>query len=438
MLFRSYSERSGWAHLYLYNLNTGKLIRPLTSGDWIVRDVLSVDEDRRQAFISIAGRTKGRSPYYQEVARVDLDTGAMKVLSAGDDDHEVLVPGDLIDPHGLQGVAPSGDYFVETLTTVDKPSRTLLRDRDGRLVATVEEADASRMPSFWRWPKPVRMVAADGKTEIDGVVFRPSDYDPHKTYPLIDSVYGGPQVAYVPKGFDQSPYRDAASLAELGFIVTVIDGRGTVERSRAFHVASYRKAEAGSNLEDHIAVIRQLAAADPAIDLSRVGITGFSGGGYLTALGMFRFPDFYKVGVAGSGNYDQRLFWATWGERYEGYPVGDDYKQQAALIYAKDLKGKLLLVHGLVDVGVNPGNMFQLEQVLIDANKDYDTLVWPRSRHELPSYGERRAWDYFVENLAGERPPREFALKTDTDFDREKQDALKVKPDAAKKTEGAK
>ena len=347
-----YSERSGWAHLYLYDLNTGKLIRPLTSGDWLVRDVLGVDEAHRQAFISIAGRTKDRNPYYQEVAQVDLDTGAMKVLSASNDDHEVLDPGGLTDmnallylgsggdPNGLQGVAPSGGYVVETLTTANKPSRTLLRDRDGRLVATVEEADASRIPSFWRWPTPVRMVAADGKTEIDGVVFRPSDYDPQKKYPVIDYVYGGPQAAYVPKGFGQSAYHDAASLAELGFVVTMIDGRGTIQRSRAFHMESYRKAETASNLEDHIAGIRQLAAADPGIDLARVGITGFSGGGYMTAIGMFRFPDFYKVGVAGSGNYDQRLFWATWGERHEGYPAGDYYKQQAALTYAKGLKGK--------------------------------------------------------------------------------------------------
>lgn len=424
-----YSERSGWAHLYLYDLRNGKLIRSLTTGEWVVRDVLSVDETHRQVFVSVAGRIKRKNPYYQEVARVDLDTGAMTVLSASDDDHEVVVSGgplsdfDVGDNYGFQGVAPSGDYFVETVTRPDKPSCTVLRDRDGRLVATVEDADASHMPSWWRWPKPVKMIAADGKTAIYGLVFRPSDFDPHKKYPVIDFVYGGSQVSFVPETFFGFGYADAASLAELGFVTTIIDGRGTAERGRAFHVESYRKAETASNLEDHIAGIRQLAAADPAVDLSRVGITGFSAGGYMTAIGMFRFPDFYKVGVAGSGNYDQRVFWAPWGERYEGYPVGDYYKQQAAVTYAKNLKGKLLLVHGLIDTGVHPANLFQLEQTLIDDNKDFDLLVWPRARHELPSYGRRREWDYFVENLAGETPPHEFLLKTDADYDREKAEA---------------
>jgi dipeptidyl-peptidase-4 len=428
-----YSERSGWAHLYLYDLRNGKLIRPLTTGKWVVRDVLSVDETHRQVFVSIAGRIKRKNPYYQEVARIGLDTGAMTVLSASDDDHEVVVPGgptrdfDVGDNYGFQGVAPSGDYFVETVTTPDKPSRTVLRDRDGRLVATVENADASHMPSWWRWPKPVKMIAADGKTEIYGLVFRPSDFDPHEKYPVIDVVYGGPQVSFVPETFFSFGYADAASLAELGFVTTIIDGRGTTERGRAFHVESYRKLETASNLKDHISAIRQLAAADPTIDLSRVGITGISAGGYMTAIGMFRFPEFYKVGVAASGNYDQRVFWGTWGERYEGYPVGDYYNRQAAVTYAKDLKGKLLLVHGLIDTGVHPANLFELEQTLIDDNKDFDLLVWPRARHELPSYGRRREWDYFVENLAGETPPHEFLLKTDADYDREKAKAREGK-----------
>jgi dipeptidyl aminopeptidase/acylaminoacyl peptidase len=423
-----YSERSGWAHLYLYDLATGKLIRPLTSGDWLVRNILGVDEDRRQVFVSLAGRTKGKNPYYQEIARVDLDTGALKILSASDDDHEVLVAGGISnlaavleisaggERAGLQGLAPSGDYFVETITRADGPSRTLLRDRDGKLIATVESADASRIPSFWRWPKPVQLTAADGVREISGLVFHPSDYDPHKRYPVIDYVYGGPQVAYVPKGFGGIPYLEAASLAELGFVVVMIDGRGTAERSREFHVQSYGKVETASNLEDHIAGIRELAAKDPSIDLSRVGVTGFSAGGYMTAIAMLRFPEFYKVGVAGDGNYDQRLFWATWGERYEGYPVGDYYKQQAALTYAKNLKGKLLLIHGLLDYGVNPGNVFQLEQALIDANKDFDILTFPHSHHDMPGYGTRRLWDYFVENLGGETPPHEFLLKSSTDY----------------------
>jgi dipeptidyl-peptidase 4 len=428
-----YSERSGWAHLYLYDLTTGKLVRALTSGDWLVNDILSVDEARHQMLISLQGRSKDKSPYYREVARVDLRTGALKVLSTSNDDHQVVSAGSLErlvvvltggDPEGLQGAAPSAHYFVETLASADKPSHTVLRNDEGLMLATVENADVTRLPSYWRWPEPLRLLAADGRTEIDGLIFRPADYDPKKKYPIIDYIYGGPQVAHVPKGPGLNDYMSAATYGALGFFAVIIDGRGTTERSRDFHTQSYRKAETASNLEDHIAVIRQLAAKDPAIDLERVGITGFSGGGYMTASALLRYPDFFKVGVAGSGNHDQRIFWNTWGERYEGYPVGDYYKDQANSTYAKNLKGKLLLVHGLLDTGVHPSNVLQLEQALIDANRDYDTLLWPRARHEMPSYGLRRCWDYFIEKLAGEIPPHEFELKTDTDILREKAEAF--------------
>ena len=445
-----YSERSGWAHLYLYDLTTGKVIRPLTRGDWLVRDILGVDEQHRQVFISLAGRTKANDPYYQEIGRVDLDTGALKILSSSDEAHEVLVSGGISnftaqleilsggERAGLQGMAPSGNYFVETLTRADRPSRTLLRDRDGKLIATIENADAARVPAFWRWPQPVQLTAADGKTQISGLVFRPSNYDRQKKYPVIDYVYGGPQVAYVPKGFDEGNYMTVASLAELGFVAVVIDGRGTSQRSREFHVQSYGKYESSSNIEDHIAAIRELAAKDPAIDASRVGITGFSAGGYLTASAMFRHPEFYKVGVAASGNHDQRLFWATWGERYEGYPVGDYYQQQANLTYAGKLTGKLLLIQGLLDTGVHPGQVFQLEQALIGANKNFDILTFPQVQHWVPGYGTRRTWDYFVLNLAGETPPHEFLLKSHDDYVLEKIGWIvaATKPEAAT-TQGA-
>ena len=445
-----YSERSGWAHLYLYDLTTGKLVRALTTGDWLVNDILRVDEDRHQMLISLQGRSKDKNPYYREVARVDLRTGALKVLSTSNDDHQVVSAGSLErlvvvltggDPEGLQGAAPSGRYFVETLASADKPSHTVLRNGEGQMLATVEDADVTQLPSYWKWPEPVRLLAADGRTEIDGLIFRPADYDPKKKYPIIDYIYGGPQVAHVPKGPGLNDYMSAATYGALGFFAVIIDGRGTTERSRDFHTQSYRKAETASNLEDHITAIRQLAAKDPAIDLEHVGITGFSGGGYMTASALLRYPDFFKVGVAGSGNHDQRVFWNTWGERYEGYPVGDYYKDQANSTYAKNLKGKLLLVHGLLDTGVHPSNVWQLEQALIDANRDYDTLLWPRARHELPSYGLRRCWDYFVQNLAGEIPPHEFELKTDADLLREKAEAFSSDNKAAKEVnvgEGAK
>jgi dipeptidyl-peptidase-4 len=423
-----YSERSGWAHLYLYSLATGQLIRPLTSGNWLVRNILGVDEDRREVYISLAGRTPRKNLYYREIARVNLDTGVMKVLSASDEDHEVLEQGGIsneeadleviagADPKSLVGFAPSGNYFVETVTTASMPAKTVLRDSEGKFIAAFEAADASRVPRFWRWPQPVSLTAADGKTEINGLLFKPSDYDTAKKYPVIDYIYGGPQIAYVPTGFAHGAYLEAASLAELGFVAVMIDGRGSAQRSRTFHTASYGKVETASNLEDHIAGIHQLSAADPAIDGSRVGIIGFSAGGYMAASAMLRYPDFFKVGIAAGGNHDQRLFWSTWGERYEGYPLGDNYTQQANVTYAANLKGKLLLMHGLLDIGVHPAAVFQLEQALIDHNKDFDLLLFPRSHHDIPGYGTRRTWDYFVTNLAGENTPHEFSLKSNLDY----------------------
>jgi dipeptidyl-peptidase-4 len=235
----------------------------------------------------------------------------------------------------------------------------------------------------------------------------------------VISPTAAPQIAYLPTGFAEGAYLDAASLAELGFVTVMIDGRGSAQRSRAFHTASYGKVETASNLDDHIAGIQQLGAIDPAIDPSRVGIIGFSAGGYMTASAMLRYPDFFKVGIAASGNHDQRLFWSTWGERYEGLPIGDNYKSQANVTYAANLKGKLLLIHGLLDSGVHPTAVFQLEQALIDNNKDFDLLLFPRSHHDIPGYGTRRTWDYFETNLAGERSPHEFFLKSHLDYELE-------------------
>jgi dipeptidyl-peptidase 4 len=235
----------------------------------------------------------------------------------------------------------------------------------------------------------------------------------------VISPTAAPQIAYLPTGFAEGAYLDAASLAELGFVTVMIDGRGSAQRSRAFHTASYGKVETASNLDDHIAGIQQLGAIDPAIDPSRVGIIGFSAGGYMTASAMLRYPDFFKVGIAASGNHDQRLFWSTWGERYEGLPIGDNYKSQANVTYAANLKGKLLLIHGPLDSGVHPTAVFQLEQALIDNNKDFDLLLFPRSHHDIPGYGTRRTWDYFETNLAGERSPHEFFLKSHLDYELE-------------------
>lgn len=410
-----YSERSGVSQLYLYDLATGRLIRQLTKGTSPIRGVLAVDEARNIAWVTTSGGEKGKNPYYRKVARVDLDSGAMRIVSSGDDDR-VIADGTLLTgPPGTRGFSPSGNYWVETQTRVDKPGRSVLKRTDGTEVAAVEQAELRGMPVGFRLPEPVMLTAADGVTPIQAIVSRPSDFDPNKRYPVIDHIYGGPQVANVPSSFNHTAIW-SQSLAELGFVVVVIDGRGTTGRGRAFHTASYGAAETASNLEDHIAGIRQLAARYPYMDTSRVGINGFSGGGYMTASAMFRFPDFYKVGVAESGNHDQRGFWHSWGERYQGLYTGKNYDGQANVTYASQLKGKLLLMHGLLDFGVQPGVLFQLTQKLMDENKNFDLVLLPKLGHQDSGYSDRRRWDYFVQNLAGVQPPENFKVRTDAEI----------------------
>lgn len=222
----------------------------------------------------------------------------------------------------------------------------------------------------------------------------------------------------------------AQALAELGFVVSIIDGRGTAERDHAFHTASYGHIDMASNLEDHIAALRELAATRPYLDLDRVGIYGFSGGGYMTANALLRYPDFYKVGVAGGGNYDQRLFWQTWGERYQDLVDGDNYAAQATSQYVDGLRGHLMFIHGLMDHGVHPGGLFQLTQALMDANKRFDLVLFPRAAHELPGYGVGRMWDYFVEHLAGQTPP-DYRVRTASEREADKAKAREKADKAA-------
>jgi len=424
-----YSERTGAAQLYLYSLADGQLIRPLTTGPGRVHTLLGVDERRRQAFVTISGATPGRNPYERTVARVDLDRGVTTVLSDQPGDHQVVVPGSLSgntdalfeifaggDAKAINGLSPGFDFFVETVTAANRGSESFLRDRDGRVISTLETADLSRIPAWWRWPEPMTFTAADDSTELRGLLFRPSTLDPRRKYPIIDLVYGGPQTSVTPMSFGQGSYVDAASLAELGFLVLIVDGRGTTGRNRAFATASYGKIQNASFDEDHIAAAKQLGRRFRYADTTRVGATGFSGGGFMTARLLLGHPEFYRVGVAGAGNYDQRLFYSTWGERYHGLLSGDNYQVQDLTRLAKNLRGKLLLYHGMVDYGVNPAAMFRLVQALMDANKDFDLLLYPRAAHQLPSYGLRRNWDYFVRHLAGLEPPAEFTVTSDADY----------------------
>jgi dipeptidyl aminopeptidase/acylaminoacyl peptidase len=275
-------------------------------------------------------------------------------------------------------------------------------------------------------------------TDLYGLIVRPTTFDPAKTYPVIDSIYPGPQIIKTPKRFvgsidqfgigRQFFWHDQA-LAELGFIVITIDGQGTPYRSKAFmDVAAGEKFGEAGGLADHVVGLRQLAARDPSLDLSRVGIYGHSGGGYASARAILQFPDFYTVAVSSAGNHDQHGYTASWGERYIGLPHGDNYRDQSNFHLAGDLRGKLLLAYGGLDDNVPPALTLQLIDALIQANKDFDLLVLPHCDHSFVDFREgreqyelgpglrtdpyfvRRRWDYFVRHLLGAEPPREFAI----------------------------
>jgi len=420
-----FSERSGWAHLYLYDLNSGEIVRQLTEGNWRVNEVLWFDKVRGDLFISINGRRKEVDPYYKEIARVNIKSGQFVLLSSASGTLEVANPGSFgtfVDAmikgdeiSSILGFSPTGDYYLETESRIDKPGTSVLRDRNGKLIMNIESVDTSQLPEDFTFPEPVMLTAADGKTKISAAVFRPSDFDVNRKYPVIDNIYGGPQISNVPRSVTDVDAVNAQAVAELGFIVVIIDGRGTSDRDRSFHEASYGAAHTASDLEDHISGLKQLASRYEYIDLERVGIFGFSGGGYMTANAMLRYPEFFDVGVAAAGNHDQRLFWHSWGERYQGPLIGDNYLPQANLSHAGNLKGKLMFIHGLLDHGVHPAGLFQLTQALMDKNKDFDLVLMPRAAHALPGYAMRKQWDYFVSHLTDQEPPVTPLFKSVTD-----------------------
>jgi dipeptidyl aminopeptidase/acylaminoacyl peptidase len=401
-----WSQRSGWGHLYVYDVETGKLIRPLTSGDWVVRAILHADAS--SAIIAASGKESGREPYLRHLYRVDLESGHMTLLTPEDADHEVAAA----EATALDRFSPSGAYFVDVYSRVDQPPVAALRARDGRVVRELERADVSEYVKLgYRAPKPFQVLASDGKSPIYGVLMYPTTFDPAKKYPVIDAIYPGPQVIKAPKRYQAGAIEQ--SIAELGFVVFQIDGLGTPGRSKVFHDAAYADMGNGGDLASHIEGLRQLAKDHPYLDLDRVGIFGHSGGGFASARAILLYPDFFKVAVSSAGNHDQLGYLYSWGEKYQGPPNGANYDQQENARLAANLKGKLLLAYGDMDDNVNPALTIQLIDALTKANKDYDLLVVPNGNHRFSvnPYFNRRRWDYFVRHLLGLEPPHGFELK---------------------------
>lgn len=402
-----FSRRDGWGHLYLYDLESGALRSRITSGDWNVLDLLHVDEEQRSILFTAVGREAERDPYFRHLYRVSMDGGEPELLTPEDADHDVAI-------------SPSGRHFVETRSRRDEAPVTIIRRADGTEVATVEEADLTRLlETGWPLPIPFTVQARDGETDLYGMMYRPSDFDPERRYPVVNSIYPGPQAGSVgPRSFTVNPRGQAQALAELGFIVVQIDALGTPMRSLDFH-AAYHGDLADNGLPDQIAGMRQLAGEHPYMDLDRVGMYGHSGGGFATAAAMLRHPEFFHVGVASAGNHDNRGYTYYWGEKWQGRfeaaegDEEDSYAVQALHEMAENLEGKLLLSYGTIDSNVHPNMTLLLVDALIEHNKDFDLMVFPNRGHGYANetYNLRRTWDYFVQHLLGEEPPAEYRIE---------------------------
>ncbi|HXD47238.1 MAG TPA: DPP IV N-terminal domain-containing protein [Gemmatimonadaceae bacterium] len=395
-----FSERDNWGQLYLYDLATGQLKHQITTGEGNVTQLIKIDEKNRELYFQGVGKEKGVDPYFRHFYKIGMDGHGLTLLTPENADHDTQL-------------SPSGKYLFDTYSTPTTPQTTVVRDLNGKLLVTVGKADISRLlATGWKPPMPITVKARDGKTDLYGLMYVPTHLDSTKKYPIVNHIYPGPQTGSV-GGRTFNPARgDAQALAELGFVVVEIDGMGTPWRSKAFHDAYY--GNMGDNtLPDQVAGMKELAQRYKWIDIDRAGIYGHSGGGFATADAMFRYPDFFKVGISESGNHDNREYEDDWGERYEGLDDGKNYEEAANENFAKNLKGKLLLAHGTMDNNVPPNNTLLVVDALIKANKDFDLLVLPNQPHGYgpdANYMMRRRWDYFVKNLAGAEPPKEFAL----------------------------
>jgi len=405
-----FSERSDWGQLYLYDLTTGQLKHAITTGEGNVTELLKVDPVSRTVWFRGVGRTPGINPYYQQLWKASLDGGAPILLTPEPSDHTV-------------SLSPDGKLFVDAYSTTTVPPVTLLRSAaDGTEVSEVARADITRLKAAgWVPPVPFTVKARDGRTELYGVMFKPSNFDPSKKYPIVNYIYPGPQTGSVRGRSFLATHVDNQSLAELGFIVVAIDGMGTPWRSKSFHDAWYGDM-ADNTLPDQVAGMKELAARHPWIDLSRAGIWGHSGGGNASTAAILRYPEFFKVAWSESGNHDNRGYEDDWAERYQGELIEKDgksnYDSQANQSLAGNLKGHLMLVHGTLDDNVPPYLSLLVAEALIKANKDFDMLMIPNARHgygPLTAYVARRRWDYFVRHLAGGTPPAQYDLKMPQD-----------------------
>jgi dienelactone hydrolase len=386
------SERDGWEHLYLYDGLTGQVKNQITKGDWLVRDVVWVDEKNRQIWFAAGGTIPGQDPYFTQYYRINFDGTGLTKLTDADGTHTLSFSKD-------------HKYYVDTWQRVDlAPVAQLRRSEDQKVALDIDKGDSTALlAAGFHAPEVFVAKGRDGKTDIWGTITRPLRFDPTKKYPVIENIYAGPQGSFVPKNF--SPLAPDQGLAELGFIVVHIDGMGTSNRSKAFHDVAFKNlGDAG--LPDRILWHKAVAAKYPYYDISRVGIFGTSAGGQSSLGALLFHPEFYKVAVTNSGCHDNRMDKMWWNEQWMSYPIGPEYLASSNVVNAYRLQGRALIVVGEMDSNVDPASSLQVVNALVKAHKHFDMLYIPGQNHGVGILGsEHYRDDYFVHHLLGIEPP---------------------------------
>jgi dipeptidyl aminopeptidase/acylaminoacyl peptidase len=387
------SERDGWNHLYLYDGATGAVKNQITKGQWPVRSVVQVDEEKRQIWFSASGMYPGKDPYFVHYYRINFDGTGLMPLTGADANHTVSFSSDL-------------KYYVDTYSRVDlAPVANLHRTSDGAVVFDLDEADITGLvKAGWKPPEVFTAKGRDGRTDIWGVIYRPSSFNAALKYPVIENIYAGPHSSFVPKSF--AAFNQMQALAELGFIVVQIDGMGTSNRSKAFHDVAWKNIK-DAGFPDRILWHKAAAAKYPYYDITRVGIYGTSAGGQSSLGALLFHPEFYKVSVSSAGCHDNRMDKIWWNEQWMGWPIGPEYSESSNVDNAYRLQGSVLLIVGEMDHNVDPSSTMQVVNQLIKHNKNFDLLVVPGMDHGAGGpYGDHKRYDFFAKHLLGiDAPP---------------------------------
>lgn len=385
-----WSDRTGWGHYYHYNAQ-GNLFNAVTGGNWTAGRIVSVDERRRCLYFMGYGREQGRNPNYAFANRVGFDGHGLRLLTPEDANHSIFV-------------GPDSRLIVDTYSRIDMPPTVCVRNRNGKFIQVIERTDDSKLKAYgWKAPEQFTVKAADGKTTLYGLMWKPYKFDASQKYPIISQVYPGPFTETVWTDFTVFDKYHNAALAQRGFIVVVFGHRGSCPwRSKGYSVFGYGNLH-DYPLADDKAGLEELARKYSFIDINRVGILGHSGGGMMAAAAIMTYPDFYKAAVASSGNYDNRIYNRFWGENYQGIGKDGKFCVKTVAELAPHLKGHLMLATGDADHNVHPANTQRLVEALIQANKDFELLLLPGQEHHYDfkhqQYFERRKRDFFCKYL---------------------------------------